>query len=172
MPDTLRRDLTYAPSPGAPGDAPGRVLFPEAAVGTVADSGIGVGVVRGTLTGRELVRLLESQWQTAPDGPVGFRPVAVSGNVSYRFDPDRPAGERIDRQSVRIDGRRVGDRAKYRVAGLASAFMAGRAVPGFEALVGARDQDRSAYLGGDALWHYLSAHPRLAPPALDRAKRS
>ncbi|MDI3096480.1 bifunctional metallophosphatase/5'-nucleotidase [Streptomyces sp. AN-3] len=172
MPDTLRRDLTYAPAPGNSADAPGRVLFPEAAVGTVADSGIGVGVVRGTLTGRELVALLESQWQSAPDGSVTFRPVAVSGNVSYRFDADGPVGERIERGSVRIDGRRVADGRKYRVATLATAFMEQRALPGFEELVGARDQDRSAYMGGDALWHYLSAHPRLAPPALDRARAS
>ncbi|MEU3727879.1 bifunctional metallophosphatase/5'-nucleotidase [Streptomyces sp. NPDC033538] len=170
MPDTLRRDLTYAAAPGNAADAPGRVLFPEAAVGTVYDSGIGVGVVRGTLTGRELVRLLESQWQSAPDGTVTFRPVAVSGNVSYRFDEERPVGRRIDRGSVRIDGRRVGEGRKYRVATLATAFMEGRTTPGIDVLVGARDQDRSAYMGGDALWRYLSAHPRLAPPALDRAK--
>lgn len=70
MPGILRNDIRYAANAGNPADAPGRVLFSEVALGTVYDSGIGVGLVRGDISGAQLDALLESQWQQAADGSV------------------------------------------------------------------------------------------------------
>ncbi|GAB3455562.1 bifunctional metallophosphatase/5'-nucleotidase [Actinophytocola sediminis] len=163
MPDILRRDLTYAATPGAPADTNGRVLFSELAVGTVYDSGIGVGLVRGTVPGRAVDELLESQWQ--PDG--GYRPVAVSANVRYTYDLTRPVGDRVS--DVRIDGKTLRPGTPYRVATLANNFFAKNATPGFTALFDARKQDRSAYNGGDALWRYLEAKSPVPVPQPGRA---
>ena len=168
MPSILRRDIRFAADPANAADADGRVLFGEVAVGTVYDSGIGIGIVRGTVTGAEVDALLESQWQIAADGTARYRNMAVSGNVSYRYDTSKPVGERVDPADVRIDGRPLRPRRSYRVATLANNFFAKNATPGVTALFGARAQDRSAYNGGDALWRYLEARSPLAPPATDR----
>lgn len=162
MPDILRRDVTYAASAN-PADADGRVLFSELAVGTVYDSGIGVGLVRGTVPGRAVDALLESQWQ---DGGV-YRPVAVSGNVRYTYDLSRPVGDRVS--DVRIDGKPLRADKPYRVATLANNFFAKNATPGFTALFDARKQDRSLYNGGDALWRYLEATSPAGVPVMGRA---
>lgn len=169
MPGILRADLAYAPTASRPGDAPGRVLFPEIAVGLVYDSGIGIGLVRGTVTGRDVIDLLESQWQAGPNGTVTFRSMAVSGNVTYAYDTDRPVGRRVVPGSVRIDGRPLRPGSDYRVATLANNFFAKNATPGFTALFDAHDQDRSLFNGGDALWRYAEARSPLAPPEVGRA---
>ncbi|MBE1487586.1 bifunctional metallophosphatase/5'-nucleotidase [Plantactinospora soyae] len=169
MPGILRRDITYAADPANPADAPGRVLFGELALGTVYDSGIGVGLVRGDVTGERLDELLESQWQQAADGTVTYRPVAVSGNVRYRYDVTRPVGERVVAGSLRIGNRPVRPQATYRIATLANNFFAKNATPGFTALFEAERQDRSLYNGGDALWRYLEKMSPVRPPTLDRA---
>jgi 2',3'-cyclic-nucleotide 2'-phosphodiesterase (5'-nucleotidase family) len=163
MPDILRRDVTYAATPGNSADADGRVLFSELAVGTVYDSGIGVGLVRGTVPGRAVDELLESQWQ---DGAV-YRPVAVSGNVRYTYDAALPVGDRVS--GIRIGGRPLQQDKPYRVATLANNFFAKNATPGFTSLFDARKQDRSAYNGGDALWRYLEARSPVSAPTAGRA---
>ncbi len=169
MPGILRRDVSYAAG-GAPGDAPGRVLFSELALGTVYDSGIGVGLVRGTITGEEIHDLLESQWQRAEDGSVSYHPLAVSANVRYTYDVRKPVGRRVLPGSVTIDRRPVVADRDYRVATLANNYFAKNSTPGFTALFGARDQNRSLYNGGDALWRYMEAHSPVHPPSLDRGR--
>jgi 2',3'-cyclic-nucleotide 2'-phosphodiesterase (5'-nucleotidase family) len=170
MPDILRRDVSYAADPALPADAPGRVLFSELAVGTVYDSGIGVGLVRGTVTGADIHELLESQWQRAGDGSVTHRPLAVSANVHYTYDVRRPVGSRVLPGSIVIDRRPLVASRDYRVATLANNYFAKNSTPGFTALFGARDQDRSLYNGGDALWRYMETRSPVSPPSLDRAR--
>jgi 5'-nucleotidase len=145
------------------------VLFGEVALNTVYDSGIGVGIVRGTVTGREVDALLESQWQPAATGGETYRNMAVSRNVRYTYDPAGPLGARVNPRDVRIDGRPLRPDKRYRVATLANNFFAKNATPGFTALFGARKQDRSLFNGGDALWHYLGTHSPFTPPPLGRA---
>ncbi|MFD0661837.1 5'-nucleotidase C-terminal domain-containing protein [Thermocatellispora tengchongensis] len=169
MPGILRRDIKHAPDPANPADAPGRVLFPEVAVGLVYDSGIGVGIVRGDITGAQLDALLESQWQQAADGSVKYRHMAVSGNVRYTYDPSKPVGRRIDPGAIRIGARPVSPHAKYRIATLANNFFAKNATPGFTALFEATKQDRSLFNGGDAVWRYMEKTSPVRPPALGRA---
>ncbi|XVQ07009.1 bifunctional metallophosphatase/5'-nucleotidase [Spirillospora sp. CA-255316] len=169
MPGILRRDVRYAADPANPADAPGRVLFSEIALGTVYDSGIGVGLVRGDITGAQLDALLESQWQQAANGTVAFRQMAVSGNVRYTYDQSKPVGQRIAGGAIRIGNRPVKPHGSYRIATLANNFFAKNATPGFTALFGAKKQDRSLYNGGDALWRYLEKKSPVSPPALGRA---
>ncbi|MFI0443822.1 bifunctional metallophosphatase/5'-nucleotidase [Actinomadura sp. 6N118] len=169
MPGILRRDIRHTADPANPADAPGRVLFSEVALGTVYDSGIGVGLVRGNITGAQLDTLLESQWQQAADGSVKYRQMAVSGNVRYTYDSTQPVGRRIAPGSIRIGNRPVKPHATYRIATLANNFFAKNATPGFTALFEAKKQDRSLYNGGDALWRYLERKSPVSPPALNRA---
>ncbi|RBM10373.1 bifunctional metallophosphatase/5'-nucleotidase [Prauserella sp. PE36] len=164
MPDILRRDVTHAAAAGSPADADGRVLFSELAVGTVYDSGIGVGLVRGSVKGRQVDELIESQWQRAADGSVTFRPLAFSGNVRYTYDLAKPVGSRVDPGDVRLDGRPLRPNADYRIATLANNFFAKNATPSFTALFTARNQDRSSFNGGDALWRYLEARSPVSAP--------
>jgi 5'-nucleotidase len=168
MPGILRRDLRYAADPANPADAPGRVLFSEVALGTVYDTGIGIGLVRGDITGAQLDALLESQWQQAADGSVTYRQMAVSGNVRYTYDTTKPVGQRVGPGAIRIGERAVNPRATYRIATLANNFFAKNATPGVTALFEAKKQDRSLYNGGDALWRYLEAKSPVSPPALGR----
>jgi 5'-nucleotidase len=170
MPGILRRDVTYAADATNPADAPGRVLFSELVLNTVYDSGIGVGLVRGTVTGRDVDELLESQWQQAADGTVTYRHLAVSNNVHYSYDPTEPVGHRVAPGSIHIDGHPLRPTASYRVATLANNYFAKNATPGFTALFDAKDQDRSLYNGNDALWRYMEIHSPVEPPALGRAR--
>ena len=61
-----------------------------------------------TLTGDALLRLLEQQ--TLP------RTLQVSANFHYAWDPTKPAGSRINRASVQIDGKPLIPTERYRVA--------------------------------------------------------
>jgi 5'-nucleotidase len=168
MPGILRRDVTHAPDPTNPADAPGRVLFSELVFGTVYDSGIGPALVRGTVTGREIDELIESQWQEADDGTVSFHYMAISGNVTYTYDSAAPVGNRVAFGEIRIDGSPLRPTADYRIATLANNFFPKNAHPGFTALFDARDQKRTLYSGPDALWRYLEARSPVEPPSLDR----
>lgn len=166
-PGIVLRDIRYAPS--GTSDAPGRVMFSELVTGTLVDSGIGHGVVRGNLTGREIDLLLENQWQMAENGSVTYTHLAVSGNLSYRFNPDKPVGNRINPGDVRIDGKPLVPNRTYRVASTSGAFLLPAASP-FALLREAADQDRSVYNANDALWHYMADRSPVAPPATDRSR--
>ncbi|ALG12200.1 bifunctional metallophosphatase/5'-nucleotidase [Kibdelosporangium phytohabitans] len=170
MPGILLRDVLFAPNPANPADAPGRVLFSELVFGTVYENGIGPAVVRGTVTGEKLDELIESQWQRGADGVVTYRHMAVSGNVSYTYDPGAPLGQHVDIKKIRINGKPVKAGREYRIATLANNFFARNATPGFTALFEARNQDRSIYSGADALWKYMEARSPVRPPKLDRVR--
>ena len=51
-------------------------------------------VVRMELTGDQIYRLLEQQWQLQPDGSVRARILQVSG-LEYAYDESRPLGQRV-----------------------------------------------------------------------------
>ncbi len=147
----------------------GLVTFGEVMFGVVHETGgFGAALTSGEVTGRELDALLESQWQKDADGTVTFRPLSLSGNVRYRYDPDAPVGEKVAFGQVRVDGKPLKPTRSYRVATLSREFVATEAMEGFDALVGARDLHRSGFSGPDALSGYLRAHSPLTPPSLDR----
>ncbi|WP_051425581.1 5'-nucleotidase C-terminal domain-containing protein [Jiangella gansuensis] len=106
-PGGLRTDLSYASS--GQGDPDGNVTYREAAlVQPFANT-----LVTTTLTGEQIVQVLEEQWQ--PEGASRpFLKLGVSAGFSYTYDPAAAAGERIT--SVTLDGEPLDPAAGYRVA--------------------------------------------------------
>lgn len=68
-------------------------------------------VVTLTLTGRQILDLLEQQWDNASKPAV----LAVAG-LSYAYDDTAPAGSKVIDESVRIGGRPLNEVAVYRVS--------------------------------------------------------
>ncbi len=114
-PGGLRNELLRAGSTGADADVnkDGVITYAEAnAVLPFVNNLYSV-----SLTGADLVDVLEQQWQTNPDGSVPSRPylqLGLSDNVTYTFDADRPAGERIT--GLYLDGQPVDPARTYKVA--------------------------------------------------------
>ena len=64
-----------------------------------------------SVTGDMMIQILEEQF-----GADRFRIMQVSRGFSYAYDLSRPRGQRIDRQSVRIDGKPLEPARQYRLA--------------------------------------------------------
>ncbi|WP_229758924.1 bifunctional metallophosphatase/5'-nucleotidase [Peterkaempfera bronchialis] len=159
----VRGDLPYDRG-DTPGDADGRVLLGE----SWDAYGYGNPVLSVKLTGSRLKAVLEQQWQSRSDGSVRFAPLAVSGNVSYRYDPQRPVGRRIDPAEVLIGGKPLDLRRTYRVAALAYTVVGGDGYPAFS---GYTDPVRCG-TDHEVLVDYLRAHPVISPAPLDRVRRT
>lgn len=103
----IRAELTRAA--GTPAGQPAPITF--SMVSDVLPFG-NITVVK-TMTGDALVRLLEEQFDR-PDG----RPMMlqVSNGFSYAFDPSKPAGQKVDRASVMLNGKVIGPADRVRVA--------------------------------------------------------
>ena len=104
-----RADVAFMNSGGIRSD-----LVPSGPNGTITYSDLfnvlpfGNIVMVKTLTGDAIYRLLEQQ--------IPARVLQVSGNFGYSWDPTRPPGSRVNRASVRIDGKPVIATDRYRVA--------------------------------------------------------
>jgi 5'-nucleotidase len=116
-PGGLRNELLFAGTGGT--NADGVVTFGEAnAVLPFANNLSSV-----SLTGAQLKKVFEQQWQRDAAGNVPSRPylqLGTSSNVVYTFDPTRAEGDRIT--SLQVDGTDVDPAATYRVA--VPAFLA------------------------------------------------
>lgn len=158
----VRGDLPYAAGP-TPGDGDGWI--------TLGDSwdayGYGNPILTVGLTGRRLRAVLEEQWRTASDGSVVFAPLAVSRNVSYRWDAGRPVGDRVDPAGVLVGGRPLDPDRVYRVAVLAYTVVGG---DGYQAFAGYTDPVRDG-TDHEVLVDYLRAHRLVSPAPLDRVRR-
>ncbi|WP_207454977.1 ExeM/NucH family extracellular endonuclease [Desertivibrio insolitus] len=107
-PGGIRSDLLYA-STGSAGDADGLVTYREAAtVQPFANT-----LVALDLTGAQLKRVLEEQWQPA-GASRPFLKLGTSGSLEYTYDPTAPAGSHIT--GIYVDGVRVTDGDVFRVA--------------------------------------------------------
>ena len=113
-----------------------------------------------SLTGAQIERMLEQQWQS----PTLTRILQPSRGFSYSFDPSRPIGDRINPASLRLGGVPIGPAATYRVT--VNNFLADGG-DGFTVL-----REGGGRLGGaldlDALAAYFAAHSPVAPGACDR----
>jgi 5'-nucleotidase len=116
-----------------------------------------------TLTGAQIVQLLEQQWIDQPFPRI----LQVSRGFGYRWDASRPVGQRVVPGSVTLDGQPIDPDARVRVT--VNHFLAaggdnfGVLKQGREATTGMMDID--------AFEAYVKSHPALAPGALDRIVR-
>jgi 5'-nucleotidase len=119
-------------------------------------------VIVKSLTGDELMAVLEQQF-----GADRTRIMQVSRGVTYAYDPGRPAGQRIDRASVRINGAPLDPARRYRVA--TNSFLWG-AGDGLRALSRGVDPV-TVGVDVDVLADYVSRHSPLPAPTPNRIRR-
>ncbi|WP_152365650.1 discoidin domain-containing protein [Microlunatus speluncae] len=163
--DVVPQGLSYAPG-ASPADAPGRVLYGEA----WPVFGISP-ITTVSLTGTELDRVLEEQWLPPAYGCSRSTALAVSGNVSYRYDEGKPPGQRVDPAEVLINGQPLRELRTYRVATSPVLLLHGRqhGYPTVEE--DHEDMVRAPLMGQDVFLTYLRTHSRLADPGLGRVTK-
>lgn len=116
-----------------------------------------------TLSGAQIVELLEQQWV----GQVSQRILHVSRGFSYAWDAKAPLGSRVVAGSLRLDGQPIDPGASYRVT--VNGFLAS----GGDSFVLLK-QGRDAVTGMmdvDALEAFVKANPAIAPGAPNRIAR-
>ena len=119
-----------------------------------------------TLTGAQLVELLNQQWQRTSEGEVPSRPylqLGLSDNVSYVADPTRPEGDRII--AVTVDGEPVDPAAEYRISTFSFLAQGG---DNFHVFDDATNTVDTGLIDRDAWIQYLTESSPLSP---DFAKR-
>jgi 5'-nucleotidase len=125
----------------------------------------GNALVTLTLSGAQLRALLESQWSRS--NPERVRFLQPSRGFSYAWRGDRPHGERVEPDSMRLDGERVRPEQSLRVT--VNSYLAAGG-DGFGILRDGRDQTGGP-LDVDALTVYLSQASRNAPLMPDATPR-
>jgi 5'-nucleotidase len=146
-------------APLAPGEA-GAVTFAD----VYAAYPFGNTLVTMSLTGAQIVLLLEQQWLNRDVGML-----QVSRGLTYAWDPARPAGARVVPGTLALDGEPVRPERAYRIT--VNDFMAGGG-DGLTLLREGRDRVRGSPLSGrDALVRYLEDQSPLGPPQDRRVRR-
>jgi 5'-nucleotidase len=122
-------------------------------------------LVTMTLTGAQLLQLLEQQWVGQP-GPAG-RVMQVSRGFTYTWDAAKPPGQRVVPGSVKLHGQPIAPDARVRIT--VNGFMANGG-DNFSVLRQGSDR-RTGQMDIDALEAYVAANPGIAPGPLDRIAR-
>ncbi len=157
-PGGVRADLSYASSTAGEGD--GNVTFGEAF--TVQP--FGNSLVTMTLTGAQIETLLEQQFTGCTNGQAFNRILSASEGFSYMWSASGAACDKVDPNSIMLNGVAVDPEASYRVT--VNSFLADGGdlftvlIQGTNRLGGAQDSD--------ALEAYFTANSPLAPGASDR----
>lgn len=140
-------------------EAPGVVTFGEAnAVQPFAN-----GVVTMTLTGAQIVQVLEEQWQ--PEGSSrDFLALGVSDGFHYVYDPDAPDGEHI--VEVTLNGEALDADAEYRVT--VNSFLAAGG-DNFFTLAEGTDRQELGVTDLEVLIDYFQLNSPVTPDTEDRA---
>jgi 5'-nucleotidase len=120
-------------------------------------------LVTMTLTGAQLHRIFERQWE-GQDYP---RVLQVSRGVEVAWHPDRPRGERVDPEDVTIDGERLRAEKTYRVT--VNNYLA-EGGDNFETFTEGTNRV-SGGLDIDAMRAYLEANSPVSPPEAPRIER-
>ncbi|MCW2578511.1 MAG: Endonuclease/exonuclease/phosphatase [Blastococcus sp.] len=118
-----------------------------------------------TLTGSEIDRLLEEQFQLdrpTPEGRASQLILGTSEGFTYSYDLSRAFGDRVDPCSITLDGVMLDPGTGYRVA--ANSFLAGGG-DRFDAF--APGADVTGPLDVDVLVSYFVEHSPVSPPAAD-----
>ncbi|WP_116049587.1 bifunctional metallophosphatase/5'-nucleotidase [Amycolatopsis palatopharyngis] len=150
-PGGIRTDLVYESSANGEGD--GVVTYGEAfAVQPFSNI-----MQTITLTGEQLKRVLEQQWQAE-----ATRILQISSTLNYTYSASAPIGSKVSEMT--IEGTPVDPAAEYRVS--VNNFLAAGG-DGFTELTNGTNLS-----GGpvdlDALIAYFGANPGIAPPPTDR----
>ncbi|HKA46454.1 MAG TPA: bifunctional metallophosphatase/5'-nucleotidase [Burkholderiales bacterium] len=119
-------------------------------------------LVTMSLTGAQILRLLEQQWLGTQVGML-----QVSRGFGYTWNPSLPPGGRVVQDSVVIAGERLQPDAAYRVT--VNSFMA-EGGDGLSVLREGRDRVAGAN-ARDALVRYLEQNSPLAPPNERRVRK-
>jgi 5'-nucleotidase len=146
-PGGVRADL-------APLDASGAVDFGQ----IYSVQPFGGGLVAMTLSGAEILELLEQQWRA--NGQQAL--LLPSSTLRYAWRGSAPLGHRVDRASVRLHGAPLDEARDYRV--VVNAFLANSG-DGFERFAEGRERVQFG-LDREALIDYLSAGPPVPLPAM------
>ncbi len=156
-PGGLRTDMTY--TSGGEEDPDGNVTYREAAeVQPFANT-----LVTMTLTGEQVVDVLEEQWQ--PDGASrAFLKLGVSEELTYTYDPEAAAGEHIT--SVTLDGEPLEMDGYYRV--VANSFLASGG-DNFTTLSEGVDVADTGQIDLQAMVDYLGENSPASPDYAQRA---
>lgn len=110
-----------------------------------------------TLTGAQLKTMLEQQWQ--PEGSSrAFLALGLSDNVTYTYNPELAAGERI--QSVVVNGEALDEARGYRVGTFSFLAQGG---DNFSVFTEGTDTRDSGLVDRDAWISYLKANSELSP---------
>ncbi|MGQ9861619.1 MAG: bifunctional metallophosphatase/5'-nucleotidase [Thiobacillaceae bacterium] len=164
-PGGIRANLAYAAS-GSEGD--GNITYGEAF--TVQP--FGNSLVTKTFTGAQIEQLLEQQFTGCPNNQPFNRILQVSRGFSYTWDNNRPACDKIDPASIKLNGVTLDPTASYRVT--MNSFLADGGdlftvfKEGTDPLGGAQDLDAlEAWLQ-----HYGPVDPATYPEAMTRIQRS
>ena len=154
-PGGMRDELLYAPD--------GTVTYAEAnAVLPFVNN-----LWTTTLTGAQVVTMLEQQWQTDANGNVPSRPylqLGLSDNVTYTYDASRALGDRIT--SVTVDGAPIDPAGEYRIGTFSFLAQGGDNFRVFRDGTGTAD---SGLIDRDAWIAYLQANPGVTPDLAERA---
>ena len=157
-PGGLRADLRYAQS-GTEGD--GVVTVAEA--NTVLP--FANNLVTVSMTGAQLVQVLEQQWQPAGSARP-YLALGLSGNLRYSYVPDAPAGQHVLVSTVTVDGKPLDPAATYKVATNNFLAAGGDNFTAFRTNSGVRD---SGLIDFDAFRAYLAAQSPISPDTTNRA---
>ncbi|MFO1298181.1 MAG: bifunctional metallophosphatase/5'-nucleotidase [Rubrivivax sp.] len=123
-------------------------------------------LVTMTLTGAQLVQVLEQQWLNQPTA--AGRVLSVSRGFTYAWDASKPPGQRIVPGSVKFDGVPIAADATVRVT--VNGFLAGGG-DNFTVLRQGREV-RTGMMDVDAFEEFVrAAGPGVAPGTLDRITR-
>jgi len=164
-PGGVRSDLIYAAASG------GVVTYGDLL--TVAP--FGNDLVTVDLTGAQIIRLLEQQWEAlncaAKNDPKSLngcgRLLAISSQLSYTYDFSKPAGAadgqgaRVVLNTVKIGGVAIDLSKTYRIA---TVSFLGQGGDNFTVMKSGTNYVATGYKDIDAFVAYMKANPKLAPP--------
>jgi 5'-nucleotidase len=159
-PGGLRADLIVGHQ--AAGEKPGELTYSELFL--AQPFGNIVTVV--TLTGDQIRRILEQQFDNPSPGLTKFLPVSLGFTYTYRLNA--ASGSHVDAASIRVNGKIVGPADRLRVEASNFLVTGGDGFTVFREGIDQRDDD----LDVDALVAYVHSHSPVAPPIGGRVTRS